>query len=484
MQYYKVSIFNLIILLFYRNMPRESRSKSTSVSSERRARESAKNGIHNENTVNTDKQTSQDGIINETVPRSPAVTGAPSTEQQLLSLPGYDQEIVDEALKAAQKAAKEKEKDRQKRSHSKSSSAREAAKSLDIEKILKQQEEILSLFKSKCPQGNQTRTHEEQRVHAVTLPQVQTNQVPVNQDQAAATGGDQGMVTHGDEREEGDQDPGLVGSLNLAFAVDPNAGAEIDSDIAQFIENCINLPNALDWEDMKIIREIYKRPKNCPSLGVPKIPDTLGITMSQMGKDRDKAMSYAQSWVMAGISAMGSIASDLKPFEMDSNVPWARPVYAKSLDMIRILAHLSVNEISKRRKIEVKSFLPAQYKKIANPKPVVPDIQLFGEEVSEDIRVCDEEAKVASKLKSVEYHRGRYQPYRNQRGRARFAGSALSARPYQTNWVNQNQHNQFHGHQQTQDFHQGGQQPAPPQQNQNRPYRGRGRGNRRRGARY
>lgn len=329
-------------------------------------------------------------------------------------------------------------------------------------------------------------------MHSLTQDQVQSsqqavnppNQQPVNQVVPGVVAEDNrpDLVTPGDGQPDIDQDPGLVGSLNLAFAVDPNAGADIDLDIAQFMENCINLPNAIDWEDMKIIREIYKRPKNCPSLGVPKIPDTLGITMSQVGKDRDKELCYAQSWVMAGLSAMGSIASDLKPYEMDSTVPWVRPIYAKELDMIRILSHLSVNEISKRRKIEVKSFLPTQYKKIANTKPTTPEIPLFGEEVSEEIRVCDEEVKVANKLKNVDYYRGRYQPYRNQRGRARFAGPAISAR--QNNWIPHNQQNQYQNQQQAQDFHQGGQQPAPPHQNYPRPYRGRGRGSRRRGARY
>lgn len=475
-------------------MPRESRSKSTSVSSDKkRARESDHTGIRNErnngdklDNVHPNDSGNQDNII----PRSPAVTGAPGTAIQPLQIPGYDSEKIDE-LEPPKKVSKEdKDKERNRRSHYKSSSSKDAAKNLDIEKILKQQDEILSFFKANFPQRSQTSQSTTapsiaiQSAHSMTPAQGQTNQLPVNHSEVTVTAGDNraDLVTPGDIQLEPEQDPGLVGSLNLAFSVDPNAGEEIDKDIAQFIENCLNLPNALDWEDMKIIREIYKRPKNCPSLGVPKIPDTLGITMSQAGKDRDKAMGYAQSWVMAGLSAMGSIATDLKPFEMDTSVPWVRPVYAKSLDMIRILAHLSVNEISKRRKIEVKSFLPTQYKKLANPKPTVPEIKLFGEEISEDIRVCDEEAKVANKLKSVDFYRGRFQHFRTQRGRARVAGPAIANRQYQGSWVPQQQQNQ--GHQTTQDFHQGGQPPAPPPQNQHRPYRGRGRGNRRRGARY
>lgn len=171
-----------------------------------------------------------------------------------------------------------------------------------------------------------------------------------------------------------------MSTLNLAFAVDPNAGADIDNDVAQFIEDCLNLPAAIEWEDMKIIREVYKRPKNCPSIGVPIVPESLLATMSQARKDRDKHMGYIQAWAMRALSAMG----DLKPFKMNNTVPWVRSVYAKALDVIRILSHLSINEVSKRSKAGVKSLLPAQYKKLASPKPKEKEIQLFGDEIAED----------------------------------------------------------------------------------------------------
>lgn len=48
----------------------------------------------------------------------------------------------------------------------------------------------------------------------------------------------------------------LVSVLNLAFQVDPNAGSEIDPEIVQLIENCLNLPAALEREDLKMIKEV------------------------------------------------------------------------------------------------------------------------------------------------------------------------------------------------------------------------------------
>lgn len=59
--------------------------------------------------------------------------------------------------------------------------------------------------------------------------------------------------------------------------------------------------------------------------------------------NRDKAMKFAQSRVITGLSAMGSIPRDLKPYEHDDSVPWVRTIYAKAIDMIHMLSHLSVN---------------------------------------------------------------------------------------------------------------------------------------------
>lgn len=173
------------------------------------------------------------------------------------------------------------------------------------------------------------------------------------------------------EDNSAENDQGLVSTLNLTFAVDPNAGSEMDGYIAQFIENCLKIPVAIEWEDMKVMREVYKHPKNSqyPNTGAPMVPDSLSATMLQAARDRGKHMGYIQAWAMTALSAMGSLVSDPKPFEMDNNVPWVRPVYAKALDIIRILSHLSVNEVSKRRKAEVKTYLPAQYKMLATPKP-------------------------------------------------------------------------------------------------------------------
>lgn len=60
-----------------------------------------------------------------------------------------------------------------------------------------------------------------------------------------------------------------------AFGSTLNASSDIDQQIAQFIENYINLPSTIEWEDMKIICEVYKRPGNCPSVGVPSVPESL-----------------------------------------------------------------------------------------------------------------------------------------------------------------------------------------------------------------
>lgn len=172
---------------------------------------------------------------------------------------------------------------------------------------------------------------------------------------------------------------------------------------------------------MQAMRDVYKRPANCPSIGVPVVEKSILESMSGAAQDRDKAMKFMQGWVMTALSAMGSIADDIKPYELDDNCPWVRPIYAKMIDVIRILAHLSQNEIAKHRKTEAKSFLPKPYKRIAAPKVDSPGLKLFGPELAEDLKSCDEEAKMSNKLKkNVDFYRGRHQPYQRGRGRSRY----------------------------------------------------------------
>lgn len=469
-------------------MPGRSRSKTTSVSPHvEKTSKSGKNGKNNNtdshadgNSVNTQEK----NVANDE-PLEPATTNRPGTKEQPLHLPGFDRELIDVEKVPPRKEYKSRD---SKRSHSKSSRDEVSSQGVDIAKILKQQTEILSkLFKARTPAA-EGRAGPTQPSPPVTM---QANPDSHQADPIIPDGDGQGpQPNNSNPPEPGAQGPelqddGLVAALNLAFKVDPNSGNDIDPQVAQFIENCINLPSALDWEDMKIIRDIYKRPGNCPSVGVPSIPDAFSGLISPAGKSRDQAFCFQQSWVMASISAMGKIATDLKPFEMSEEVAWVRPVYVKVLDVIRMLSHLSVNEISKRRKEEIKIFLPKTYKKLANPKQDKAQIQLFGEELNEDVRGCEEEAKMTNKMKSMDFYQGRINPYKKPRNRGR-SNYGTNNRQYGY-WQNQNQNQQVHQFPlpppSYQGFPQGHHNPGPPHyQFQPRPYHYRGRGQRRRGA--
>lgn len=151
-----------------------------------------------------------------------------------------------------------------------------------------------------------------------------------------------------------------------------------------------------------------------------------------------------------------------------------------------MLAPLSVNEISKRRKEEVKVILPTQYKKIANPKPDKTKVKLFGEELNEDVKVCEDEAKMTTKLKSIDYYQGRFVPYKKQKGRGRYMNPSANDRQhgYWNAHYNQNQLMPLTPPPtQYQCFQQAPPNFGPPQtQYQPRPYNYRGHGQRRTNA--
>lgn len=122
-------------------------------------------------------------------------------------------------------------------------------------------------------------------------------------------------------------------------------GPAIETSIAELIENCLNVPAATSRLEMQASRDVYKRASNCPNIGVPVVEKSILNSMSGPGQDRDKALKFMQGWVMTALSAMGSNADDIKPYELDEKCPWVRPIYAKMIDVIRILVHLSQKKL-------------------------------------------------------------------------------------------------------------------------------------------
>lgn len=140
------------------------------------------------------------------------------------------------------------------------------------------------------------------------------------------------------------------------------------------------------------MRKVNKYPKNSPSVGVA-IDDTLMENMSDAARDRDKATRFL-GWLMAVISLAGSIANDLNPFEHDDSISWARTPYAKRIDLIRVLAHCRVNESIYKDK---EPFFQS-YKKLANPRREVPKKQLFGNDLADNLKSCEEDARISLKF--------------------------------------------------------------------------------------
>lgn len=98
----------------------------------------------------------------------------------------------------------------------------------------------------------------------------------------------------------GDDQVGLISALNNALATDTSIGEELDPDIAELIENCLNLPNATPWDEMQAIRDVYKCPSNCPSLVVPLVNKSMYENMTKADEGSQRQGQNAQIYTKLG----------------------------------------------------------------------------------------------------------------------------------------------------------------------------------------
>lgn len=325
-------INNKYLLFWQENMPSDDKSDDTSVSSqsgEKYQRSSRKSSTERRRSERIKNSTSSEFV---------------GSVEQPLAYPGMDI-IVNEDNSAGGENAKTNQQGTQGNSPVNNSGSNNQGDSstyqgFDITTLIKQQLQLLQQLHAQHNAQNPAtaNTSASSTGHAPVQPAVNNDPHP-NLD----TTGQAGQVQNAAVPDE--PDLGLANQLNLAFQVDPNMGPAVEASIAELIENCLNVPAATSRIEMQAMRDVYKRPSNCPSIGVPVVEKSILNSMSGAAQDRDKSMKFMQGWVMTALSAMGSIADDIKPYELDENCPWVRPIYAKMIDVIRILAHISVNEI-------------------------------------------------------------------------------------------------------------------------------------------
>lgn len=184
-------------------------------------------------------------------------------------------------------------------------------------------------------------------------------------------------------------------TLEKTFGQGLNFSPAVQQELAHTINKALGSSVDHKNETVKELLNKYERPENCEFLDVPKVEKSIW-TSRQTGKDlkdSDKQMQRTQLYLTKGLMPLISIMS--KTFETDSEE--AEEIFDLALDAFSLLAY-SHRDLSTQRKRMLMPAISSKYKGLCGDDTSITANQLFGENLSEQIKKIDESGKISNKL--------------------------------------------------------------------------------------
>lgn len=184
-------------------------------------------------------------------------------------------------------------------------------------------------------------------------------------------------------------------SVEKTFGQSSKFSPAVQQELAQTINKALGSSVDHKNETVKELLNKYERPENCEFLDVPKVEKSIW-TSRQTGKElkeSDKQMQRTQLYLTKGLMPLVSIMS--KTFETDSEE--AEEIFDLALDAFSLLAY-SHRDLSTQRKRMLMPAISSKYKGLCGDDTSITANQLFGENLSEQIKKIDESGKISNKL--------------------------------------------------------------------------------------
>ena len=182
----------------------------------------------------------------------------------------------------------------------------------------------------------------------------------------------------------------------------PDKGPAISESLAKLINTACS---ALCVTDPIIDK--FKIPENCDKLPAPRVNSEFWSVMSKRAQGYDKCFSDTQNLVAAGIGSVIQLADTLKGL-----IGCNSQVKDIITDTLTLMGQVQYN-LSIRRRYMIRPHLKKKYQSLCNYAVPITS-QLFGDELSKEIKNCDS---------SVSVGKENYFGFRPQRGRGFFRGA-------------------------------------------------------------
>lgn len=197
--------------------------------------------------------------------------------------------------------------------------------------------------------------------------------------------------------------------LSALLGDDKVTGPEISERISRLLDRCLG--NPLDEKVVKLKREAYPRPENVANLKVPRTNPIIFSKITTEHQGLDRAMQITQSYLVAGITAVGcqaekllglrTWAASLEQEEKDNmpeQVQQLTGIYVHLMDSLILLIGTMSDMTGLRRRM-IRNDLVEPYKSLMEDEknPPTPD-WLGGDDVPAAIRKAKANAGLADDL--------------------------------------------------------------------------------------
>ena len=217
-----------------------------------------------------------------------------------------------------------------------------------------------------------------------------------------------GEIDSGDESEDD-----ILKDLKSSFKGCEETGPAIDKDMADIVNAGLRAPSKS--EEIKKLKEKFKRPANVENLQVPRTETIMWRNMSEKSRAADAAIQKAVAKFVPGVTA---VIQQLELINKHKKEIKKNPIFKEirklSTEAVSALSHAVFTSCQQRKDL-IKNDIDEKFHSLCEPSHQVSATNLFGDNLNTKLKELDDTKKVSlSKRKSYYTKQDRKRKFERQ----------------------------------------------------------------------
>lgn len=193
-------------------------------------------------------------------------------------------------------------------------------------------------------------------------------------------------------------------------------GDDLQKDVAESINDLYS--GESNRSIIEKLREYYKIPGNCKSIGVPKVNQEIWPLLPSKVRQRDFNLQQNHQFISVAAVSLARMSEILFTTTDKIGQDLRTKLLKMSMEASTALSY-AADELNKRRKLEIKPSLNNEFAGICSAKSA--EGYLFGANLPDQLKASKSTAQIMrSSVMKQPYERQRFQPYRRDNSHLNF----------------------------------------------------------------